>query len=90
MKEYTFKERFITIVPSVKKYYNNIVDKLEGIFQTELEVMCDLPQRLLDMLEFESGRVWTDKIYSAIYAPATENFDVELLYEEIMKLPELE
>lgn len=88
MKEYTFKERFVTIINKVRDYYVNIVDKLEEILETDLEVLCDLPQTLLDMLEYESGRQWTDKIYQIIYDETIENFDAELLYEEIMKLEE--
>lgn len=63
---------------------------METFFDTDLDIMCEYPSTILDLLEKESGRQWTDDIWNAIYSNDSENFDVDMLYDSVMKLEEKE
>lgn len=80
------KDKFITIVNETRKYCE-IIEKLEETLNVRLERLYNYPRMMLDLLEKESNRIWTNEIYDLIYSSSKRDFDIETLYNKVIELP---
>lgn len=84
----TFEDKFYKLVPEIRDYYK-VVSKLEDAFGgIVLESLQYLPQTILEILQTESNRVWTDEIWDKIFNIELAD-DISDIFEEIMNLPEV-
>lgn len=77
----TFRQRFIATVSIIQKHFSGL-EKLENALDVELPSLCDGPTKLLELLEEESGVIWTDAVWELIY----NKEDPQVIYNEVVAL----
>lgn len=78
----TFRQRFIATIKSLQSHFD-LIKKLEDALDVSLPNLCEGPCNILELLEDESGVVWTDEIWDMIYSKNTDPVEI---YNEVCAL----